>query len=296
MLSVAIDKHPKAVVTKHSAILSNIFVSAFDLRRVCLADSNELDKRVSFDEVNEIEGIVNNVGIKMIYKLNDTTFRPIFAKLIEWAVSGLPIKDKRGRLLRLESIYSFMAVFFSNLKSIVTSYATYLIEPSVDILKSINVKDEESRELWSRVLSTLTEIFKYDQDDFWQSPAHFEAIVPTLEAQFSNASNLPIVEQLVPAIVELAAVADSADHHKDLNGRLLKLLRSETSSVRLAAIRCQQALTDRLGEEWLSLLPEMLPFISELQEDDDDVVERETHRWIVKIESILGESLDSMLQ
>jgi U3 small nucleolar RNA-associated protein 10 len=51
-----------------------------------------------------------------------------------------------------------------------------------------------------------------------------------------------------------------------------------------------------LGEEWLSMLPEMLPFISELQEDDDEVVEKETHRWIVKIEGVLGESLDSMLQ
>jgi len=55
-------------------------------------------------------------------------------------------------------------------------------------------------------------------------------------------------------------------------------------------------LTDRLGDEWLSMLPEMLPFISELQEDDDDVVEKETHRWIVKIEDVLGESLDNMLQ
>ena len=66
--------------------------------------------------------------------------------------------------------------------------------------------------------------------------------------------------------------------------------------MRLAAVKCEQELTDRLGEEWLSMLPEMLPFISELQEDDDEVVEKETHRWIVKIEGVLGESLDSMLQ
>jgi len=73
-------------------------------------------------------------------------------------------------------------------------------------------------------------------------------------------------------------------------------MRSENASIRLAAVQCEQALTDRLGEEWLSMLPEMLPFISELQEDDDEVVERETLRWIVKIEGVLGESLDSMLQ
>ena len=69
-----------------------------------------------------------------------------------------------------------------------------------------------------------------------------------------------------------------------------------SAAVRLAVVLCEQALTDRLGEDWLAMLPEMLPYISELQDDDDEVVERETHRWIVKIEGILGESLDSMLQ
>jgi U3 small nucleolar RNA-associated protein 10 len=163
-------------------------------------------------------------------------------------------------------------------------------------LKSVSVKDDESKELWSRVLRALVKCFEYDQDDFWQSPSHFSAIGPVLCAQFTNASGLPLVQELVPAIVELAAAADSSDHHKELNVSILKHMRSETASVRLAAVKCEQALTDRLGEEWLSMLPEMLPFISELQEDDDDVVEKETHRWIVGIEGILGESLDSMLQ
>jgi U3 small nucleolar RNA-associated protein 10 len=107
---------------------------------------------------------------------------------------------------------------------------------------------------------------------------------------------LPLIQELAPAIVELAAAADSSDHHKELNSAILKHMRSETASVKCAALKCEQDLTDRLGEEWLSMLPEMLPYISELQEDDDEVVENETHRWIVKIEGVLGESLDSMLQ
>jgi hypothetical protein len=34
--------------------------------------------------------------------------------------------------------------------------------------------------------------------------------------------------------------------------------------------RDEQALTEQLGEEWLALLPEMLPYISELMEDEDE--------------------------
>lgn len=293
MLSMAIKAHPKSVVSKHSTILAKIFQNAFDLRRQLsnVDNSNQDDETIS-----TIEGQVNEVALEMIYKFNDSTFRPIFSNLVEWASSSIPKKDKSGRNLRLQSVYGFMAVFFDNLKSIVTSYATYLLDNAVQILKETDIKDDAARELWSRVLRALIPCFEHDQDDFWQSPAHFKAIAPVLCDQFKNAPGLALVEELVPAIVELAAAADSSDHHKELNGMILKHLRSEVSSVRLAAVKCEQALTDRLGEEWLAMLPEMLPFISELQEDDDDVVEKETNRWIVKIEGVLGESLDSMLQ
>lgn len=40
----------------------------------------------------------------------------------------------------------------------------------------------------------------------------------------------------------------------------------------------------------------MLPFISELQEDDDEAVEGETLQWIRKVEEVLGERLAPMLQ
>ena len=105
-----------------------------------------------------------------------------------------------------------------------------------------------------------------------------------------------MAEEVIPCITELAAAVDSGEHHKDINTAILKQMRAEEAHVRLAAVKCEEALTARLGEDWLARLPEMLPLISELQEDDDEEVERETHRWIVKMEGVLGESLDSMLQ
>jgi U3 small nucleolar RNA-associated protein 10 len=81
-----------------------------------------------------------------------------------------------------------------------------------------------------------------------------------------------------------------------MNAILLKYMRAESASTRLATVLCEQSLTRRLGEEWLALLPEMLPFISELREDDDEIVERETQRWIGMVEEVLGEDLEGMLQ
>jgi U3 small nucleolar RNA-associated protein 10 len=159
--------------------------------------------------------------------------------------------------------------------------------------------------------------------EFWQSPSHFAAISVPLISQLSHASNTSllntIVSEAVPAITELAVAADSPDNHKDLNTIIMRCLRpggapsgslpksedqhdgprlalhGENAHTRLAAVKTLRSLTERLGEEWLALLPEMLPYISELMEDDDEQVERETRLWVKQIEQVLGESLDDML-
>ncbi|KAI1074688.1 hypothetical protein F5B20DRAFT_428328 [Whalleya microplaca] len=293
ILGITIDKHSKTDIAKNVTSLSAIFLNAFDLRR---QESSKGDASESFmRHIPRIEETIHNVALRMIYKLNDAAFRPIFSQLMDWATS-LPKKDATGRNLRLLSVYGFLLSFFSSLKSIVTSYASYIINSAVEVLSTASPKKAEERELWRKVLQTLAKCFEHDQDDFWQAPAHFSAVAPALTAQFAHAASVDLTADLVPTIVELAAAADSPEHQKELNGPLLRLLRAEQTPVRLAAVRCEQALTNRLGEEWLSMLPEMLPYISELQDDDDEEVERETHRWIVGIEGVLGESLDAMLQ
>jgi len=265
-----------------------------DLRRQLASESEPVE--VKSAELEEVERTVNDCALKMIYKLNDATFRPIFSELVEWSTSKLSKQDVAGRTMRQLSVYGFIQTFFGSLKSIVTSYATYIAEGAAKTLTVSDLKDAAQKELWKRVLRTLAQCFEHDQDGFWQAPAHFSTVAPVIIEQFLRAGTVDVMEELVPAVVELAAAADSKEHHKELNGTLLKHLRSEQAAVRLAVVKCQQALTQRLGEEWLASLPEMLPYISELQDDDDEVVERENRRWIVGIEEALGESLDSMLQ
>lgn len=293
MLGTAIDKNSKGTIVKNATLLSRVLLKTFDLRRQKYHADFEAEV---LERITTVESSVNEKALKMIYKLNDASFRPIFTQIIEWTGTGLAKNDKTGRILRQYSVYGFLGTFFETLKSIVTNYATYMLDDAVSILNSLDPKVQEQKQLWARVLDTLAKSFEHDQDEFWQAPSHFGAVAPVLMKQFAHALSVNLEEDLVPAIVELAAAADSQAHQKELNSGLLKHLKSEQRAVRLAAVKCEQALTQRLGEEWLAMLHEMLPRISELQEDDDEEVERETHRWIVQIEGVLGESLDSMLQ
>jgi U3 small nucleolar RNA-associated protein 10 len=296
LLGIAIDKHSKGSIVKNTGQLSTIITKALDLRRIMYEVSVQTEEVVDGQKIAEIEVLTNEVGLKMIRKLNDAACRPVFAKLVGWASNGLSKQDTVGRNFRRQSLYSLVYAFFSELGSLVTSYALYIVDDAVQVLNAVDLASLDDTELWNRVMKTLAKSFEHDQDGFWQAPTHFAAVAPALVAQFLQAPTMDVSEMLVQAVTGLAAAADSQEHQKELNTSVLKHLRSEEPAVRLAAVKAEQALTQRLGEEWLAMLPEMLPYISELQEDDDETVERETHRWIVMMEGVLGESLDSMLQ
>ncbi|KAE8147488.1 U3 small nucleolar RNA-associated protein 10 [Aspergillus avenaceus] len=308
LVSLAVEKHPKSSTMKNLDVLSNILFKAFDLRRGQIA----LGSEATFDlsDVDDMEEIINDLTIKMIYKLNDSTFRPIFAKLLEWATTGLTKKDTQGTLARLTTFYKFLQVFFGTLQSIVTGYASYIIEGVISVLGKASPTDPNTKSLWLATVRLLRNAFEHDQDEFWQSPSHLTAISTPLISQLAHATKPTtatlVITEAIPAITELAVAADSTDNHKELNTVLMGYLRpsagpsgkaagGENPHTRLAALKAEQSLTEQLGEEWLALLPEMLPYISELMEDEDENVEREVRKWVKQIEEVLGEKLDDML-
>ncbi|KAL3458615.1 hypothetical protein BJX64DRAFT_220279 [Aspergillus heterothallicus] len=315
-VNLSIEKHPKSATMKNLAALSSILFRAFDLRREQAVLAAKSIFVVSDLEV--IEDLFNDVMIKMIYKLNDTTFRPIFTKLVAWATS-LPKKDTQGTLARLTTFYRFLQVFFGTLQSIVTGYASYIIDNVASVLTTASPNNPATKSLWLAIMGMLRSAFEHDQDEFWQSPSHLTKITNPLIAQLRHAtspSTLTIITtETIPTITELAIAADSTDNHKEINSALMRFLRpgssvpfsgsgstskkasagGENPHTRIAALKTQQSLTDHLGEDWLALLPEMLPYISELMEDEDEGVEREVRVWVKQIEGVLGERLDDML-
>ncbi|KAK4545328.1 hypothetical protein LTR36_003508 [Oleoguttula mirabilis] len=287
IVRLAIQHHTKANVTKNAQTLFAILLNAFDLRRTTSDEE---------DDHTEVFALVDRIALDMTLKLNDATFRPFFIRLVEWATVGLPKKDARGRVLRATSLYSFAHTLFEQLKSIVTSYASFLLESAASLLSSLTATEADERALLDVLLRSLSRSFEHDQDDFWQAPAHFDAVATPLLSQLEKAKYLPVAARIIPAITDLAAAAASPEHHKAMNTTIMQYMRHQDAAVRLAAVKSERAITERLNFDWLALLPEMLPFISELQEDDDEEVERETLRWVRQIEEVTGESLEGMLQ
>ncbi|CAI6336762.1 unnamed protein product [Periconia digitata] len=282
LVQSTIEAKTKSQLVKSSSTLFSLFLEAFKLRDAVSEKSDDFDD----DEVEQMEESLVQAVISMTLKLNDATFRPFFAQLVEsFASNSL-------------TFYKFLGAFFDRFKSIVTSYSSYILDPASTLLTTLADPSQPNEPLQAALLTALQNTFDNDQDAFWQSPSHLSTILTPLLSHLTipPTDTNPLKTHTIPTITSLAAtLPSSTDAHRDINGVLLKYMRDENPHTRFAAVACQRALTERLGEEWLGLLPEMLPFISEAREDDDEAVERETAKWIADVEKALGEDLEAML-
>jgi U3 small nucleolar RNA-associated protein 10 len=78
--------------------------------------------------------------------------------------------------------------------------------------------------------------------------------------------------------------------------QVLLVTRSEHAPSRLVALEIVYNIVTRLREEYLVLLPESLPFLSELMEDSDIAVEARTQELVKLLEELSEEKLDDYLK
>jgi U3 small nucleolar RNA-associated protein 10 len=100
---------------------------------------------------------------------------------------------------------------------------------------------------------------------------------------------------VTPCLTALATAVTKDVLWKPLNHKLLMLTRDKRRHVKVAAIRTLQQLFIEVGEEYLILMPECLPFVSELLESDNQDVLNATVDLVKDIESLSGEKLDQYL-
>lgn len=114
ILRLTIDLQPKSIIVQHSETLGGLFLRVFDLRRIQL--SSLTGDSYDMAEIGVVEDAVNESAISMVYKLNDTTFRPMFSRMLEWTTFPTSKNDIRATIHRQTTWYTFLLKFFGTLK------------------------------------------------------------------------------------------------------------------------------------------------------------------------------------
>ena len=291
VLCQAVEQSSKATVVKSADLISNLIVQTLSLRQSLVGGDTSA---IPEDEYDPVQNKLNALGIIFIYKLNDTAFRPMFESWVDWAVKGrsegidVDSNDSTATMYRMTSFFSFANHFFDTLKSIVTSYASYILPVTNEVLQSVlngipttdddmkdtkssfenrlDLSDPHNLSLYKATLTLLTTLASHDADSFFTSPSHFQPLASLLVEQYTLLGASPflstkksrpmresLTSQLTTTLIALAtAVQDVPAHHHTMNHLLCQLRHSSHPSARLASISTHIAITEsEVGEEWL---------------------------------------------
>lgn len=287
-----VEKMNKSSAISEATMFFKFLTNALEYRAVSKFDSNAIGR---------IESMIHNCGIVYVMKLNDKSFRPLLALIVRWAFDGEGVVTDISEIERLESFFKFFNRLQENLRSIVTTYYSYILDSTVSLLARFAKGDLVSIPLRRLILISLTSSFKYDQIEYWQVSSRFDAISEVLTSQLTNIED-SIGKHLVKSICALAQdTFSSDDHNKRLNEMIISHMRvigdyEPSSREKYWSIKAITTIYKRVGEAWLSLLPQLVPIVAELLEDDDDAVEAAVREGLAKImEELMGESLEHLL-
>jgi U3 small nucleolar RNA-associated protein 10 len=142
------------------------------------------------------------------------------------------------------------------------------------------------------VLRCLYRVCLHDNENFINKERFetlMEPLVDQLENQLGeeNAVKLRVKELLVPLLAPMAVAVSDDYLWKALHYQLLLKTRDNSPHVRLGSLSALSALVEKL--DYLALLPEAIPFLAELLEDDVNEVEVAAQTTIANMENMLGE-------
>ena len=287
-----VENMTKTAAVSESTLFFKFLTNSLEYRAVSKFDKNTIGR---------VESMIHSCAIAYVMKLNDKTFRPLLGMVVRWAFDGEGVLTGISEVERLESFYKFFNKLQENLRSIVTTYYSYILDSTVALLEKFSTGALENISLRRLVIMSLTSSFKYDQTEYWQVSSRFSSISKALTAQLTNIE-FPIGKFLVKSLCALAQdISSSDDHNKELNDLIVSHMRVIGDREPLArekywSIKALTTIYKRIGETWLSLLPQLVPIVAELLEDDDDDVQKEVREGLAKImEELMGESLEHLL-
>ncbi|XP_056222571.1 HEAT repeat-containing protein 1 [Seriola aureovittata] len=278
----------------HQSELTSFFLTALDFRaQHCQGD---------LEKTSQVEGCVIDCLITMVMKLSEVTFRPLFFKLFDWSKA-----DRKERLL---TFYRLCDCVAERLKGLFVLFAGNLVKPISDLLQQTNssktdqllldsgVGVEKTSLLLQYVLDCLHKIFLYDTQHFL-SKERADALLSPLVDQVENTVGGEQVYQqrvtrhLVPCVGQFSVALADDSLWKTLNYQILLKTRHSDAKVRFSSLLMLMELASKLKENYMVLLPETIPFLAELMEDECEEVEQQVQKVIQEMENILGEPLQS---
>uniref|UniRef100_A0A671P7E6 HEAT repeat-containing protein 1 n=1 Tax=Sinocyclocheilus anshuiensis TaxID=1608454 RepID=A0A671P7E6_9TELE len=277
----------KDQLNNHQSELTSFFLSALDFRaQHCQGDLNK---------IGEIEGYVIDCLLVMVMKLSEVTFRPLFFKRHLLVRSDKPLNHiNRGVIydfsaisitIILKLLLLLIVAFGLMLHAMLSSSFCLCSAWPLNCCLQLYYSDMHPVSFPTNCLLKTYRTFMLSNGI---TPRKLENMLGGDEIYKTH-----ITKHLVPCIAQFAVALGDDSQWKVLNYQILLKTRHSSPKVRFSALVMLLELASKLRENYMVLLPETIPFLAELMEDECEEVEQQVQKVIHEMETILGEPLQS---
>ncbi|XP_053690561.1 HEAT repeat-containing protein 1 homolog [Sabethes cyaneus] len=292
LLSISFDNIQTSEFNSMQSELSDFFLSALQFRCDNSSSNKFLPHSIDIAEEHVIKAFV-----VLILKLSESTFRPLYYKVFEWANRESSSNDRAITFFNLSSHVA------DALKHLFVLFASELITNAAKLLEATNssktseepyfAEPKKNVTLVRYILRTLLSVFVNDNQNFINS-IRFDTLLQPIVDQLENATvfeDEEVRRLVVDCLAQLAVAVADDTLWRQLNHQVLLKTRNNDSEVRLFALEACKQIALKIGENFAPLLPESIPFLAELLEDENETVEKAVKKTIREIEKVTGEPL-----
>ncbi|KAK0413012.1 hypothetical protein QR680_006539 [Steinernema hermaphroditum] len=295
-----IDSASSKEIKKNLDKFVEIFFAAFEGRK-----HESVSER--FELITKCESTVIGVFLKLVDSMSDSEVKPVMESLVKWGASGLSADAPLANRMRLITVFHFANKFYDSYHSLALPYFSSLFDLCPKVLIRVNTaKTEEKKllfaclknshpieklsanEVITQVLTLLTNCSKHS--DFFvreRADAVYESVVDELENAKCHGHEERCVPLLADCLYQIAE-AHTQLFTAEMNTRIMLKTRNSSHKIRYRSLIVIDRLLDRIGESVAPLLPNILPFLSELLEDDNRKVEEQCDKTIRMLRTKFG--------
>lgn len=291
LLTQTLKHLPSSEIANFMSEISSLTLNVLKFR----ADNGKLDVAV----VNTVENDIIQAFNALTLKLSEGNFRPLYCKIYDWA-----LRNDENVIDRAITFFRLSSEIASSLKSLFVLFASDFIPNAADLLSKLNTcNDEEaqvtkeqsakSAALIESIIDTLYKTFLYGGTGFVNG-TRFDILLQPLVDQIENEiviHSVTIRALLTRCLAQLATATNDDTLWKQLNYQILMKTRNNSPEIRIFALASCVELARKFGEDYMPLLPETIPFLAELLEDETPEVEKQCQSGVQELEKILGEPL-----
>ncbi|XP_012058493.1 PREDICTED: HEAT repeat-containing protein 1 [Atta cephalotes] len=301
VLAESFDSVPPTELKVEVDNLANFFLQVLQFREK-IEDNMENDQQITLKSIVAVEESASKALVALLLKLSEVTFRPFYDKLYGWAANDTQHKQRSITFYRLSANIAeclkslfvlFTGLFLKHAASLLSSNNMFV----TDTPQELTLPDESSKiELVEAILLTLYRVFSYDVHNVVVENRYeilMQPIVDQVENTMGTREEYEIraSQLIVPCIASFASAISDDSLHKQLVYQTLLKTRHAKPYVRSTALNALVEIARKLGEDFMPLLPETVPFLAEMLEDEDEATEKCAQNAVRTLEEILGEPL-----